>query len=74
MDGTTDAGIVEDELVAILYCAKDDTSQQMTTCSRFLSLHSTQKADASGLLQCLGEALQFLSVENILDKDSVLSV
>ena len=74
MDGTTDAGNVEDELVAILYCAKDDASQQMTTCSRFLSLHSPQKADASGLLQCLGEALQFLSVENVLDKDSVLSV
>ena len=71
---TTDAGNVEDELTAIVYCAKDDASQQLTTCSRFLSLHSPQKADASGLLLCVGEALQLLGVENVLDKDSVLSV
>ena len=38
IDGTTDAGNVEEELIAILYCAKDDASQQMTTNSRFLSL------------------------------------
>ena len=73
MDGTTDAGNVEDELIAILYCTKNDVSQQITTCTRFLSLHSPPKANASGLLQCIGEALQFLSVENVLDKDSVLS-
>ena len=38
IDGTTDAGNVEEELIAILYCAKDDALQQMTTNSRFLSL------------------------------------
>ena len=38
IDGTTDAGNVEEELIAILYCAKDDASYQMTTNSRFLSL------------------------------------
>ena len=47
--GTTDAGNVEEELIAILYCAKDDASQQMTTNSRFLSLRSPAKANATVL-------------------------
>ena len=54
MDGTTDAGNVEEELVALVFCTKDASTQQLITCSRFLSLYSPKKADASGLLQCIG--------------------
>ena len=74
MNGTVDAGNVEDELVAIVYTTRDDSSQQLTTSCRFLSLHSLPRADASGLLQCLGGILKCFSVGNILDKGSVLSV
>ena len=74
MDGTTDTGNVEDELIAIFYCMRDDATQQINTCSHFLSLHSPPQANASRLLQCVGEALQFLSIENVLDTDSMLSV
>ena len=51
----------------ILYCMRDDATQQINTCSRFLSLHSPPQANASGLLQFVGEALQFVSVEKVLD-------
>ena len=37
-------------------------------------IHSPGKADANGLLSCVSEALKFIGVENILDKDSVLGV
>lgn len=74
MDGTTDVGNVEEELIAIVYRALDDTSRQVATSSRFLSLHSPKRADAGGLLECLGEALKLVGIESVLDKDSVLSV
>jgi hypothetical protein len=74
MDGTSDAGNQEDEMIVLLYCRKDATAQEVTSCTRYLSIHSPGKADASGLLLCVGEELKFLSVENILDKDSILRV
>ena len=74
MDGTTDAGNIEDKLVAIVWCSKDVTNQQMITLTCFLSLHNPKTADASGLLNCVGEAIKLLGVEDLLSKDSVLSV
>ena len=50
-----------------MFCIKDDTTQQLITCSHFI-------VDASGLLKCLGEALEPFGVENVLDKDNVLAV
>ena len=74
MDGSTDAGNVEDELIVLVHCHMDDTEQEMITTSRFLSLHNPQNATASGLLECIGEAMRLLGVEDVLDQDSVLGV
>ena len=74
MDGSTDAGNLEDELIVLVYCRMDDAEQEMTTCSRFLSLHNPQKADASGLLEWICEAMHLLGVDDVLDQDSVLGV
>ena len=57
MDGSTDAGNVEDELIAILYCFKDDVAQEVRSCVRYFALEVPTKADADGLLSCLGSAL-----------------
>ena len=38
MDGSTDKGKVENELFVILFCACDDTQQQMNTCARYFCL------------------------------------
>ena len=53
MDGSTDAGNVEQELVVILTCMKDDAAEEMKSCTRFLSLESLEKANTSGLVKCL---------------------
>ena len=53
----TDVGNVEDELV---HSDIDDVQQEITTSSRFLSLHNPPKADASGLPEWISEAMQLL--------------
>ena len=57
----TDVGNVEDELV---HSDIDDVQQEITTSSRFLSLHNPPKADASGLPEWLSEAMQLLGPEH----------
>ena len=74
MDGSTDAGNIEQELVMIEYCNQDDVTQEMKSCARFLSLEMPAKADADGLIDCLNNALGVVGVENILDESNVLGV
>ena len=74
MDSSRDAGNLEDEMIVLVYCCMNDTEQEMTTCSRFLSLHNPQKVDASCLLECIGEAMHLLGVDNVLSQDSVLGI
>ena len=74
MDGTTDVAVVEDEVIVIVYCNIDDVDEEITSTSRFLSLHVPQKADANGLLACVRDAMYPLEVENAMDPESVLAV
>ena len=64
IDGTTDAGDVEEELIAILYCAKDEASQKMimTTNSRFLSLLYDQLLNVHIMCNCIMYGNQILNV------------
>ena len=73
-DGTTDAGNLEDELIALAYCCRNDTTQEITATTRYWSIHNPEKANADGILKCLSESLQLLGVENLMDKESVLGV
>ena len=74
MDGSTDAGNIEDELVLVQYCMKDDTTKEIRPCTRYLSLEVPLKANANGLITCLGNALGAFGVSNILQRESVLGV
>ena len=74
MDGTTDCGNHEDELMVLVYCFKNDAVEEITSCTRYLSLRSPQHADASGLLDCVGDALSLFGVDSVLNQDSVLRV
>ena len=74
MDGSTDAGNVEDELIALFYSFKDDVAQEMRSCVRYFTVQEPTKADADGLLSCLGEALKPLGIDNLLDKANILGV
>ena len=70
----TAVGNVEDELIVLVHSHIDDVEQEITTSSQFLSLHNPPKADASGLLECISEAIQRLGVDDVLGQDSVLGV
>ena len=49
MDGTTDAGRVEDELVVTVHCKKDDVAREIKSCARYLAVVTPIKCDADGL-------------------------
>ena len=46
IDGTTDAGNHEDELVVLVYCDKNEVTSEITTCIRYFSVHTPSRADA----------------------------
>ena len=69
MDGSTDAGNIEDELVLVQNCMKDDATKEIRSSTRYLSLEVPLKADADGLITCLGSALGAFGVSNILQRE-----
>ena len=73
MDGSVDKGRVENELFVILSCKKDDNLQEIRTCARYFCILEPTRSDADGLVQCLDSALKSMGIENILERESVLS-
>ena len=73
MDGSTDSGNVE-ELVVIMFCKWDASVEEVRSCARYFAIQEPKRADANGLIECLGKALEPLGIEHILDKSSVLGV
>ena len=58
IDGTTDAGNQEDQLIVLAYCDKNEATSEVTACTRYFSVHTPPRADASGILSCTGDALK----------------
>ena len=50
MDGSVDAGRIEDELIVILYSRKENSSEEIQSCTRFLSVQMPSRTDTSGLI------------------------
>jgi len=73
MDGSANKGRVENELFVILFCKRDDTQQQIKTCARYFCVLEPTKADADGLVECLSRALKSMGIENLLERECVLS-
>lgn len=73
MDGSADKGRVENELFVILFCKRDDTQQQIKTYARYFCVLEPTKADADGLVECLSRALKSMGIENLLERECVLS-
>ena len=57
MNGSTDAGNVKDEVIVIIYSARDKATQKIKSCTRFFSVEVPMKADANGLLNFLSRRL-----------------
>ena len=72
MDGSTDAGNVEQELVVLLLCKKDDEMEEMRSYTRYFSVATPKKADSSGLIACLSQCLSPLGIADVLDQENLL--
>ena len=72
MDGSTDSGNIENEVIVVLYSVRNQEAHQVRTFARYFSVEVPKKADAQGLIRCVGESLKKLGVEDILDKTSIL--
>ena len=44
-DSSTDPDNVEDEVVALLYCRKDDATEAIKSCARYLSVQVPKKQE-----------------------------
>ena len=74
MDGSTDKGRVENELSVQLFCRRDDSVQEIKTCARYFCVLEPSRANADGLVECLCTAIKTMGIENLLERESVLSV
>ena len=74
MDGSTDKGKVENEMIVIQYCRVDETVEEMRLFPRFLRVVEPVKADTDGLIKCLGEGLKVMGITDILSSEKVLDV
>ena len=59
MDGSTDKG----QAFCSTFCRKNDTLQEIQTCSRFFYVMEPSKADSDGLVECLSTALKRMGIE-----------
>ena len=71
MDGSTDAGNIEDEIFVLLYCLKDDSAEVIRCNARFFSVVASKKADADGLTECSSTVIECLSP--VLQKNGICS-
>ena len=72
-DGTTDSNNQDDELIIVVYCAKNNLTEELSVCTRFISLCNPTRGNAAGLHECICEALKFMGIE-ALNVESVLGV
>ena len=74
VDGTTDAGNIEDEMVVIQFCIQDSTAKEIRSCARYFTIFNPDKADTDGLVNGLKNTLEkALGVSDFLDRGSILS-
>jgi len=74
MDGSTDAGNIEEEIFVLLHCLKDDSAEVIRCNARFFSVVAPKKADADGLIECLSTVLQEIGICSEIKKSNLLEV
>ena len=74
MDGSTDCGNTEVELVLVAFCVKNDEAYETQARCWYLALVKPTRADAEGLLSCLGEALHRMNISDIFLAEPILNV
>ena len=72
MDGSTDSGNKEQELVFVVYCKMDDLTKEVRSETRYLAILNPSLTTADSLLNCLESALDRINV-TFRDKEAHLS-
>ena len=58
----------------IMFCKRNEKAEEINSCVRYLSVEVPGRANANGLIKCVGNALKFVGIEDMLDKTKVLGV
>jgi len=45
-------------LIVLAYCDKNEATGKVTTCTHYFSAHTQTRADASGILHCIGDGIK----------------
>ena len=59
MDGSTDSGNKEQELVFVCVCSTDNANQEIKSCTRYLGIINPTIGTATGLVDYLKEILEY---------------
>ena len=73
MDGSTDAGNKEQELVFVTFCYRDVKALEIRSHTRYLSIVNPATTNSEGLVSCLQGAFAKQFDVDIFQKDSVLN-
>ena len=65
MDGSTDAGNIDDEIFLILWCDADGSNEKVTTRMNFFAVDRPQEVTGQGLFDCMRSALGRLGITGI---------
>ena len=53
----------DDELIVVVYCAKNNLTEELSVCTGFISLCNPTRGNAAGIHECICEALKFMGIE-----------
>lgn len=65
LDGSTDKGNIDNELLLVVWCDPDGTDEKVHTRMDYLKVSRPQSVTANGLFQVLKEGLQSLGIEEM---------
>ena len=68
MNGTTDAGNIENEMVVIQFCIQHSRAKEIRSCARYFTMFNPDKVDTDGLVNGLKNTLEkALGVSDFLE-------
>ncbi len=56
-----------------MYCTKNNQTEELNVCTRFISVSNPTRGNAAGLYECVREGLKFMGIESV-NVESVLGV
>ena len=71
INGTTDAG---NQLIVVVYTYKNEVTSEITTSTRYFSVHTSSRADDNAILRCIQDVLKQVGIQDLLESKCVLGI